>query len=75
MALTHKLTDAEADRLYEEFGKPLEEHHWGEYAAISPSGGVVLAPTLLEAADRAERAFGPGNYLFRIGPRAVGRWR
>jgi hypothetical protein len=64
-----------ADRLYVQFGRPLEASHWGEYLAIAPDGRTLLAPTLLEALDQAAEAFGPGNYIFKVGPRAVGRYR
>jgi hypothetical protein len=35
---------------------------------------MLLAPSLLEAVERAADAFGPGNYVFRIGTRTVGSW-
>ena len=57
----------EADRLYEQYGKPLEAEHWGEYVAIARDGRVVLAPTLLEVMQRATAAFGPGSDVFKIG--------
>ena len=65
----------EADRLYEQYGKPLEAEHWGEYVAIARDGRVVLAPTLLEVMQQASAAFGPGSDVFKIGERAVGKWR
>ncbi len=62
-------------RLYELYGKPFEAQHWGEYVAITPDGRTVLAPTLLEAMQSATTAFGPGSYVFKVGERAVGKWR
>ena len=64
----------EADRLYEQYGKPLEGDHEGEYVAISPGGGTVLGPDLLRVAEEAEGALGPDHTLFRLGPRVVGKW-
>ena len=32
-----------ADALYERYGKPLEEAHWGEYVVISPDGKRTTA--------------------------------
>lgn len=61
-----------ADELYEKYAKPLEKKHWGEFVAISMSGKVVVAPTLLEAMRKATAAFGRGNFLFKVGPRIVG---
>ena len=63
----------EADRLYEQYGKLLEEEHWGEFVAISKDGRTLLGPTVRDVLREAEEAFGPGNYMFKLGPRAVGR--
>lgn len=60
-----------ADHLYEKFGKPLEADHEGEYVAISPEGKTILGPTLIEVAHKS----GPGSFLFKVGPKAVGKWR
>jgi hypothetical protein len=65
---------ARADRLYAQYGTPLERDHSGEYLAVSLDGRMLLAPSLLEAVERAADAFGPGNYVFRIGTRTVGSW-
>ena len=40
---------AQADRLYEQFAKPLEKEHPGEFLAVSPTGKTLLAPGLYEA--------------------------
>lgn len=61
-----------ADKLYEEYGKPLEKKHWGEYVAISQSGKTVLGSTLLETMKKATATIGRGNFLFKVGPRIVG---
>jgi hypothetical protein len=67
--------DELADALYERYGRPLEAEHQGEYLAVSPRGDTLVGPTLLDVLERATDAFGPGNYLFKIGEKAVGRWR
>jgi hypothetical protein len=59
------------DDLYERYGKPFEAQHWGEYVAIALDGRTVLAPTVLEAADRAAERLGPGVYLFKVGEKVV----
>lgn len=69
------LRDIESDRLYEQYGKPLETDHWGEFLAVSPQGETVIAGTLLEVAQRALAAFGPGSFVFKIGDKVVGGWR
>ncbi|HLF79876.1 MAG TPA: hypothetical protein VJB57_20535 [Dehalococcoidia bacterium] len=63
------------DKLYEAYGKPLESEHWGEYVAISPRGETVLRATLLEVAEAAAKDLGPGVFVFKVGERAVGKWR
>jgi hypothetical protein len=64
-----------SDELYERYAKPLESEHAGKYVAISPDGQVLLGDTLLDVARQATERFGRGNFVFKIGPRAVGKWR
>lgn len=63
------------DDLYQKYGRPLEGAHKGEYLAVSPNGQTIIGRTLLEVAQRATSTFGPGNYIFKIGEPAVGKWR
>ena len=65
----------QSDELYAQYVKPLEQGHRGEYAAVSPDGRLVLAPTLVEAMKKAEQILPPGNFLFKIGDVAVDSWR
>ena len=65
----------QAESLYEQYGRPLEEEHWGEYVAISPDGRFALGISHLEALDKALADFGPGSFLFKVGDKAVGKWR
>ena len=62
------------DELYAKFGKPLEASHRGEYLAIAPDGRTLTGATLLEVLERADAQFGKGNFLYKIGERAVGKW-
>jgi len=62
------LTVQEADDLYTRYGKPLEQDHHGEYAAITPEGQVIVGKDDLEVVGRALQKFGSGNFiLYRIG--------
>lgn len=61
--------------LYERYVKLLEPEHAGEYVAVSHTGETVLGIDLLEVALRAKDLFGPGIHLFKVGERAVGKWR
>jgi hypothetical protein len=64
---------AEEDyRLYEQYGRPLEEAHKGEYLAIGPEGQIILGKSTTEVLQRAVQAFGSGNFgLCRVGHRAL----
>jgi hypothetical protein len=61
----------QTDALYEQYGKPFEAEHWGEYVAIAKDGRTVLAPTVLEAMDEAEERLGRGVVLFKVGEKVV----
>ena len=67
--------DRRFDELYETYGKPLEADHRGEFLAISLDGKTILGFTLREVARKATETFGPGNFVYKIGESAVGRWR
>ena len=61
--------------LYEQFGKPLEATHTGEYVVISGSGKTMVGKSLTEVLSNAIEAFGKGNFVFKIGSRTVGSFR
>lgn len=65
----------QADALYERYGKPLEQEHRGEYIAISPGGRTLLGSSVIDVLRNAKATFGPGNFVFKVGPKAVGKWR
>jgi hypothetical protein len=66
----------EDDLLYEQYGKPLEREHTGEYAAIGSDGRIILGTDELSVALQAEQAFGAGAFaLRRVGHDAELRWR
>ena len=64
----------ESERIYELYGKPLEKDHWGEYVAITRDGRTLLGTDREEVSRAAAEAFGPGNFLFKVGPRVTGKW-
>lgn len=66
---------AEADRLYRTYGQPLEREHWGRYVAVSRDGRIVLGDTSREVLERALDAFGPENFVFKVGEIAIGKLR
>jgi hypothetical protein len=71
-----EITVQEADTLYARYGKPFEQGHYGEYAAITPDGQVIMDKDDLEVVDRAIEKFGSGNFLlYRIGYKFVDKVR
>lgn len=72
---TQRDLHTQADALYEQYGRPLEARHYGEYVVIAPDGRVVVAPTLIAAAQQAAATLGRGNFAFKIGERAVAVWK
>lgn len=64
-----------AAALYEQYGRPLEAEHTGEYVAISLNGEAVLASTLVRALSDGAAQLGPGNFVFKVGERVVGVWK
>ena len=75
MAASNQQLMEQADSLYEQYGKPLEEEHWGEYVAIFADGRFALGTSHLEALEKAVDQFGQGSFLFKVGDRVLGRWR
>jgi len=61
--------------LYERYARPLEAGHWGAYVAISPRGETVIGTDIVEVAHEAITKLGKGHFLYKVGPRAVGKWR
>ena len=64
-----------ARALYEQYGKPLEAEHEGEYVVISDSGNTIVGKSLTEVVTDAIEKFGKGHFVFKIGSRAVGSFR
>jgi hypothetical protein len=64
-----------ARALYEQYGRPLEAEHKGEYVVISNSGNTIVGKNLTEVITQAIDKFGKGQFVFKIGNRAVGSFR
>ncbi len=62
------------DELYEEYGKPLEKDHWGDFLAVSPTGEILLGKNMTKVAKKAYDLFGSGVFLYKVGEKAVGKW-
>ncbi len=79
VANTQTLGEPEADRLYDQYVKPLESIHRGEYVGVSvdgKDGKTVIGATLIDVVRQTATAFGKGNgIVFRVGDKVVGRIR
>lgn len=73
--LNQKQLNKTGDDLYKKYGEPLEDKHWGEYIAISKAGKTVLGDDLIKVMRKSLADFGPGSYVFRVGEKAVYKWR
>jgi len=56
----------EAERIYEQYVRPLEDAHTDEYALVTPDGGVFFAPTMLDLLDKAMEMPNDRNLLFKV---------
>ncbi|HLF08677.1 MAG TPA: hypothetical protein VI789_04960 [Dehalococcoidia bacterium] len=75
MATDSKKLQQESDDLYERYGRPLEAEHRGKFVVISREGKTVVGMNLIEVAEEAVAAFGPGGFLFKIGEKSVWKFR
>ena len=64
---------SESDKVYQKFVKPLEKDHWGKFVAVSSKGKTILTDSLLEAVQKGISILGSGNFVFKVGEKAVGR--
>ncbi len=64
-----------SEQLYDQYGKPLEQDHWGEYVAVFPDGRTVVGTDLMDVSDQALAQYGKGSFVFKVGEKAVGKWR
>jgi hypothetical protein len=72
---TYKDRQKTANTLYEQYGKPLEAAHKGEYVVISSNGNTIVGKSLTEVVTDAIEKFGNGHFVFRIGSLAIGSFR
>ena len=75
MAIVDQERTTEAETLYEQYGKPLEATHIGQYVAITKDGKTIVGLSLLQVMQQAITAFGRGSFIFKVGERSVGKWR
>lgn len=64
---------SESDQVYNKFVKPLESKHWGKFIAVSPKGKFLIESDLVQATAKGIEKLGSGNFVFKVGEKAVGR--
>ncbi|MBM3943840.1 MAG: hypothetical protein FJ316_13225 [SAR202 cluster bacterium] len=65
----------EDDRLYRQYGKPLEKEHTGKFVAIGRDGRIILGEDDGEVLSKAIESFGRGAVAFtRVGYQTLGQW-
>ena len=74
ITVTNQSLLEQSDALYERYAKPLEKTHRGKYVAISQQGKMLIADSVFDLMQEAKTKLGPGNFIFKIGERAVGKW-
>lgn len=68
-ALTDQRRDVgpDLDRMYEQYVKPVEQAHLGEYVMVTPGGDMYFAPTQSELVMKTAHIRDGGNGLFKVG--------
>src|SRR5687767_554828 len=68
-----RLDDAGArlDRMYEQYIKPVEQEHLGEYALVTPAGEAFFASSESELIAKTEHVPDGDNCLFKVGELAA----
>jgi hypothetical protein len=74
MMINQQSLTALADALYEQYAKPLEKTDRGKFIAISADGKTLIGDSVPELMEKAKLVLGPGNFIFKVGDRAVGKW-
>jgi hypothetical protein len=65
----------EFDQLYDQYVKPVEAEHTGEYVAVERGGRMIFGTDVREVALAAIDSMSKGSYVYKVGERAAGRWR
>jgi hypothetical protein len=58
---------ARLNQIYEQYVKPVEQDHQGEYVLVRPDGELIFAPSMLELVEKAYQVADRNNCLFKVG--------
>ena len=65
----------DANRVYKQYVKPLEQTHRDQYVVVTPDGQTILGSTLIDAVQRAQQISPQDNFIFKVGDRVLGKLR
>lgn len=75
MAKAQTSRKADANSIYKQYVKPLEQRHKGEYVVVTPDGQTIFGADLMSAVLRAQQISAQDNYIFKVGDRILGKLR
>ncbi len=58
---------ARLHQVYDQYVKPVEQTHLGEYALVRPNGEIVFATNLPDLVEKTQYMVHRDNCLFRVG--------
>ena len=64
---------ARLDRVYEQYVKPVEQEHLGEYVLVTPAGETYFASSETELIKKTEHVPDGDNCLFKVGEIAAAK--
>lgn len=67
MSSSEEAAGRRLDRMYEQYVKPVEQEHLGEYVVVTPAGDMYFAQTQSELVKKTMHLREGGNGLFRVG--------
>lgn len=65
---------ARLDRMYEQYVKPVEQDHLGEYVVVTSAGEMYFAQTQSELVRKTMHLREGGNCLYKVGEIAASRF-
>ena len=65
----------EFDELYDQYVRPVEAEHLGEYVAVERGGRMIFGTDVREVSLAAIDTMTKGSYVYKVGDRYTGRWR
>jgi hypothetical protein len=55
------------NHVYNQYVRPLEQSHPGQYVMVAPDGRMIVAPDLSGILERVDQLPETGNFLYKVG--------